>query len=768
MTDFDTQYDQLARRAAERRWVRCVCAPGGVANRLVRKFADDEGAYLTKSQGNSILATIGAEIGCAPRAEAISARLREQGIPALCVLDATPADEPELLELAASVHVVAVVLGTVEAQTYDVRHDAPDYKPLGGVDALIVRARELQSLYRPGQILGRWAADRRFLDAHGAFDRSLQVAAAALPRGAVAALQRFAMLPVAVPVEIGEVACRGTGCSIAELVDAGWVAQHSGGLELRQPYQAQFDVGDPQFLEEVGDAMSALARAFTDALRSPRAHPGTFATFFAADALGRWIAERSPRHRGALIDAFAALSELRTVDLPAATFLEQIDDTSTSVARRLAAARRLLRDGEDVALLLADANALAFDEPGLAARCQTVIAVDVARRDADLATRKLRAAQSRLEEGSRDWALLELRLGHMALQRQELADAHQYFLRSLRAQRRTLPPVWHIDALSGLAYTHARRDELLVSREHYEQALQILEDAGDAQRAPLMAFNLGTVLLALQDTAARTMVEQALRAWRERGEEQYFATAHLQLGLSALVFGQPDADRALADAVRWGQWTGDDNSVLLATGLLALSTRPDRSEASFVAAVREVVDALSVEHFPVETTMFRRLINAEPVALTTSDDERFVRAALRALDEPSHPSAHPWVVLFRRHATALPRAAVKAHVLTIGPGCEVFRIDDGERVDISRREPLKRILKGLVAAHQKSQRYGFSVDDLIGVGWPGEVLDRKAGANRVYTAIRFLRAAGLQDCLVKSHEGYRIASQYAVVSDVKL
>ncbi len=76
------------------------------------------------------------------------------------------------------------------------------------------------------------------------------------------------------------------------------------------------------------------------------------------------------------------------------------------------------------------------------------------------------------------------------------------------------------------------------------------------------------------------------------------------------------------------------------------------------------------------------------------------------------------------------------------------------RVDLSRRGPLRRILAALLAARRERPGSGLTVDDLFAAGWPGESALPEAASARVYTAVRELRALGLEPVLRRRAEGY--------------
>jgi hypothetical protein len=103
-------------------------------------------------------------------------------------------------------------------------------------------------------------------------------------------------------------------------------------------------------------------------------------------------------------------------------------------------------------------------------------------------------------------------------------------------------------------------------------------------------------------------------------------------------------------------------------------------------------------------------------------------------------------------------SAVRVPTLTVGEEARWFRVDDGERVDLARRGPLRRVLMCLVDAGGAPVGW----EDVLSSGWPGENPDPESGRNRVYVALAELRSLGLRDVLVRGDDGYRIGSSVRV------
>ena len=80
---------------------------------------------------------------------------------------------------------------------------------------------------------------------------------------------------------------------------------------------------------------------------------------------------------------------------------------------------------------------------------------------------------------------------------------------------------------------------------------------------------------------------------------------------------------------------------------------------------------------------------------------------------------------------------------------------------------LRRVFGALVAARRVTPGHAISVEGILAAGWPGERVQHAAGLLRVYTAIKRLRALGLERLLVTAEDGYLLDPQVPLtVSEV--
>ncbi len=89
----------------------------------------------------------------------------------------------------------------------------------------------------------------------------------------------------------------------------------------------------------------------------------------------------------------------------------------------------------------------------------------------------------------------------------------------------------------------------------------------------------------------------------------------------------------------------------------------------------------------------------------------------------------------------------------------------GERIDLVRYGPVRRLLDGLVVHRLEHPGAALSAEALIEAGWPGERMRHTAGLLRVYSAVRRLRRLGLETILLTRDDGYLLDPNAGVMRD---
>lgn len=434
--------------------------------------------------------------------------------------------------------------------------------------------------------------------------------------------------------------------------------------------------------------------------------------------------------------------------------------------------------------------------------------------DLDEARRRLEAADDHARHI--DHPVLEARLderrGFLALNQFELQEARQAFRRAKDTLRQAdnrlfLPPV-----LTGLGYVAHRLDMPEAARNSFREAVRAYADTERPVDAAGARFNLGVALLAAGDLQeAHSQLERAADALAASGRPTQSAAAHLRLGLTELELGYGDRARThLRDALETAQRAGDRHNLALAEATLALlrddprgdqftiplrdihlEAEPDAAAAFLAyAAVRFAADGRPED----ARRHWHRLVDLESllgpddhylrhVVTTTAAACRFTLEALQLEEIASQEGANrsPADLAHADNPFArLVGRAMAAHVETdVDPGDPESRIipaqggqeshlrvhrrghwfvvDRGDPVDLTSRDPLRRILGEIVDVSQSDDRGGASVEELIEAGWPEAEPTQSSGANRVYYTIRKLRERGLEDILVTGDDGYQFA-----------
>jgi hypothetical protein len=91
-----------------------------------------------------------------------------------------------------------------------------------------------------------------------------------------------------------------------------------------------------------------------------------------------------------------------------------------------------------------------------------------------------------------------------------------------------------------------------------------------------------------------------------------------------------------------------------------------------------------------------------------------------------------------------------------------FRAPGGERVDLSRRPNLKRVLVSLTAHRIGASGEPLSLETVFRSGWPGERAYPSSAANRARVALARLRKLGLGELLL-TRDGYLLNPDVPIV-----
>lgn len=337
-----------------------------------------------------------------------------------------------------------------------------------------------------------------------------------------------------------------------------------------------------------------------------------------------------------------------------------------------------------------------------------------ARAELDRALLQARALRSAVAEAPirRRLALLELHEGRSADARAE-AEASRELAEAL-ADRRGAAIA---RALGGLA-DHLDGDVDRAAAE-YGTAIAELAAGGFASLEAIVSGLLGIAHAERGDRGEARLLVQAARASLEGGDAGLEAFFSCVLARIEAIAGREQSARALIASARARAASAGDPG--LGALVEALEASLGRAEGSEGAAEGPAPGSLAI--------------------------------ALIARLRDRGPRSTP------------PRAIDDEGALRVGAGGAWFRAPGGERVDLTRRKPLRLLLDRLAEERVRAPGSALAWDALIAAGWPGEKMRADAGAHRVRVAISTLRKLGLREAIRTEEDGYLIAADVAVVRD---
>ncbi|MCA9627343.1 MAG: tetratricopeptide repeat protein [Myxococcales bacterium] len=327
-------------------------------------------------------------------------------------------------------------------------------------------------------------------------------------------------------------------------------------------------------------------------------------------------------------------------------------------------------------------------------------------------------------------------LGTLRLQQRRFDEAREYFQRALDLHRthdaESLSDGTLVGIIEGnLGILEQELGHFESAAKHFRRALRAVRRAGSL----LLEGHLLGYFGALLHERARQLgdaeaVDQArehyksslliLRGIGDRRQEGVFSAA---LGALEAEQGRLEAAREALEGASEVLLPLGDAGLLLALELhrahldLALAQGASPKEQ---VALRESADA----------RLASALAPAREAVLSQSDDARF---ALRLLQlSLSHDA-----VIFRGASGLLDL-----------PG--------DQQVDLSARQPLRRIVLALIEARFTQPGVSLTQDQLIEAGWPGERMTPFAAQNRLKVALSTLRKLGLRELLLRDEQGYHL------------
>jgi predicted ATPase len=261
----------------------------------------------------------------------------------------------------------------------------------------------------------------------------------------------------------------------------------------------------------------------------------------------------------------------------------------------------------------------------------------------------------------------------------------------------------------------APRSSLDVLPAHVAELVRGESEAAKHWQHAIDLYQQGVAAHARRDPdAAIGLFERTIAALERTGVKRGVAAVHAHAAVAHAALGDPK--EAAARLARASKAAEGDPSAELAVSVFAAAV--DVHAGAPLAGAKTLLERTS-----------RPEIGTPELAVAMK-----VLAAALAEGGPASPAATP--------------------ALLVGEESRWIVPPRGERVDLVRYGPVRRLLERLVVARLEEPGIALSAEALIEAGWPGERMRHSAGLLRVYSAVRRLRRLGLDVVLVTRDDGY--------------
>lgn len=379
-----------------------------------------------------------------------------------------------------------------------------------------------------------------------------------------------------------------------------------------------------------------------------------------------------------------------------------------------------------------------------------------------------------------------LRSGDDARALRDLSQAHSLALSLNRSDLEGLARV-------GLSRTLQGQGESAPALQHAQDALTIATKIGDSDLEARALHVLGMVRADTGEDAS-AVFERAAALFDSRGDSAASQQVHVDWATTLLQRGQHEGAAA---ALHWG---GETSALMtlrrdVATAMLAHDRGHDADPAQLqelAQRARALADATGESQVLLLCALVacgeKRFGDAHALLRTASlPSTRITRPGQAAqllsvwLDERVLGKKQPagsgqekladdfWLRALSRAIEPDAHAAPQpgADAVVVGHAGQWFRVPAGETVSLHRRRTLAAILDHL--AHKREARPGEaqSWTTLQSAAWPGEKLQKAAGAHRVRVAVSSLRKLGLSQYLLTQGDGYLLTAEVPLFRDGK-
>ena len=329
------------------------------------------------------------------------------------------------------------------------------------------------------------------------------------------------------------------------------------------------------------------------------------------------------------------------------------------------------------------------------------------------------------------------------------------FEETLAQARRAQSTAGEIHDLRNLATLDLCTGNIAHAIPRFELALARAESSKDARA--IVASQIGLALslgVATNDAPDATRTSSAIalaEAAAQRAHEHGWAA---QTQLARGVLGVIHATQQERGEAR-----------LLLNGIVSSiseATLPADLDILFHVALARI--EMNAGHHPRAEELIQRARLRAPAAI---DEALVTLVAADALASdpasPTHSALTRWLLRIPSQASTSGAETEARKPLTIGTDSMWFRVGSEERVDLSKRKPLRLLLERLAEESARVEPKRLPWEDLLESGWPGEKMRPDAAAHRVRVAISTMRKMGLRDVLRTEEDGYRIDPSFRIV-----
>lgn len=325
-------------------------------------------------------------------------------------------------------------------------------------------------------------------------------------------------------------------------------------------------------------------------------------------------------------------------------------------------------------------------------------------------------------------------------------------------------------AYNALGHVRARLGDVDAAFEAYTLGHEFAHNLGDREAETVALIGLGELGRSQSD---RTYLVKAVQLNEGGSHWNHEAKARSHLAVSDMLerrheLARPQFRRAIGlVADHDSRWSG------LLWGYLALSYAMTADSDTALDALKHLRSAwVEYDESVLDSAVFGTVVEVVAAGtMANPGDVASLRRQVDALQEadlsefearaPGWYEHHPGTTLKQLVESVFGPAS--AMTLAVARDGRRFIPPGEEEVDFSRRGPLRKIIVALAEAREESMGEGLSADDVLEAGWPGDIVTPDAGAARVYSAIRTLRANGLEDVLLTQDDGYLFDPDVAIL-----